>query len=231
MLADLSVPTFPDAVISAPSGARARRPVIIVFRSRGEPAERSCEMWRQLTAARGFVVCPRDQEDVPDAPSTPPARPAESPYARRGGVNLRDFVDVLLDSLGTRFLGYVDGQRPVLVASQTLTDEVARIASDDPRRFPRIVLLDGGADSFSPARIHAFHWSGGDRVLFGCTSGPLFDRARRAARELDRAGVESHAVRADAKRTSDDAMKNALADEWTWFLGDDPRWAAEPRRP
>jgi poly(3-hydroxybutyrate) depolymerase len=223
--ADLPVPGFPDAVVSLPNGAMSACPVLIVLHGSGEKPDRSCDMWRQMTRARGFVVCPRDEEDADPATGGGARRPP-----RRGGVALRSFVDVLLDALGTRYAGYVNGQRPVVVGSSMVAGEVAELAANDSRRFPRIALLEGGNDVWSKERIHAFHWEGGDRVLFACASVACLPNARAAARNLERAGVESHVVHAEAKRTNDESMQAAILDEMGWFLGDDARWGESGRR-
>ena len=217
-LAELPVPTFPNAVVSLPNGATSSRPILLVFHADDEQSERACETWRAITKARGFVVCPRDQDDVQPQPAH------RDRFARRGGVSLRSFVVAVLESLEAQYRGYVDGQRPLVVGSSTVSDELARLAADDPRRFPRVVFLEGGAGAWTKERIHAFHWEGGDRVLFACATAACLTDAKAAAVRLDRSGVESHAVHVDAHRTDDTALREIIGGEMGWLLGDDPRW-------
>ena len=217
-LAELPVPTFPDAVLSLPNGATSPRPVLVVFHGDGERPEQVCATWRHITKARGFVLCPRDQGDI----EPPPLH--RDRYARRGGVSLRSFVAAVFDSLDAKYAGYVDGQRPLVAGSSNVADELARLAADDPRRFPRVVFLESGGGAWTKERIHAFHWEGGDRVLFACPTPTCLTDAKAAAARLDASGVESHVIHWDARRNDDTSLRDAVGGEMGWLLGDDPRW-------
>jgi pimeloyl-ACP methyl ester carboxylesterase len=223
LFTNLSVPAFPDPVVSVPNGATSPRPVIIVLHGSGDRPDWNCDAWRHITGASGFVLCPRGDEDAQSSTS------ADKRYTLRGGQYLRRYIDAALDALNTRYPGYVDGVRPVVAGFSLGATEAALLAVDDPRHLPRVGLLEGGQDVWTPERIHRFHWEGAERVLFGCGSKGCVPAAKTAAAKLEKAGIESHVVYASVGHTNDRPLQEAVMTEIAWFLGDDPRWVALPR--
>jgi pimeloyl-ACP methyl ester carboxylesterase len=220
---NLSVPAFPDAVVSLPNGATSPRPVVIVLHGSGDRPDWNCDAWRHVTGAHGFVLCPRGDEDAQSSTG------ADRRYTLRGGQYLRRYVDTALDALGARYAGYVDGRRPIVAGFSLGATEAALLAVEDPRSLPRIGLLEGGQDVWTPERIHRFHWEGGERVLFGCGTKGCALVSKTVAARLEKAGIEAHVVYANVGHTNDLPLQEAIMREIAWFLSDDSRWAALSR--
>jgi poly(3-hydroxybutyrate) depolymerase len=218
LFTNLSVPGFPEPVVSVPNGATSARPVIVVLHGSGDRPDYNCDAWRHITGARGFVLCPRG--DYVAAESTKD----DARYTLRGGAHLRRYVDAALDALGARFGGYVDVERPVVTGFSLGATEIAQLAVGDPARFPRVALLEGGHGVWKAEAIHAFASGGGLRVLFACGSPWCVPLAQATAARLASGGVEARAVHANVGHTSDRPLQEAVMTEMRWFLGGDSRW-------
>jgi poly(3-hydroxybutyrate) depolymerase len=222
LFTNLSIPGFPEAVVSVPNGATSRRPVLIVLHGSGDRPDWNCDAWRHITGAQGFVLCPRGQY-VPLESTKDDLR-----YTLRGGATLRAHVDAALDALAARFGAYVDVDRPVVTGFSLGATEIGQLAAGDPARFPRVAQLEGGDGVWTAATVAAFSAHGGGRVLFGCGSTWCVPPAKAAAARLAKGGVEARTVCARVGHTTDRPLQEAIMGELAWFLEGDPRWAVAP---
>lgn len=220
LFTNLSIPGYPDAVVSVPNGATARRPVIVVLHGSGDRPDWNCDAWRHITGARGFVLCPRGRYDPRES------TPGDTRYTHRGGAYLRGHVDAAFGALAARFGPYVDTQTPLAVGFSLGATEIAQIALADPARFPRIALVEGGHGVWNDSSARDFHENGGRRVLLACGSAWCPPLAKAAAALLERHGVEAKVVYAAVGHTNDRPLQEAIMRELSWFLGEDPRWAS-----
>jgi pimeloyl-ACP methyl ester carboxylesterase len=218
LFTNLSVPGFPEPVVSVPNGATSPRPVIIVLHGSGDRPDYNCDAWRHITQARGFVLCPRG-DYVPQESTKDDAR-----YTLRGGARLRRYVDSALEALGARFAGYADVERPVVAGFSLGATEIAQLAVGDPARFSRVALVEGGHGVWTPDAIHAFASAGGLRVLFACGSPWCVPLAGATKGRLEKGGVEARAVHANVGHTNDRPLQEAIMGEIGWFLQGDSRW-------
>jgi hypothetical protein len=216
----LAVPGFPDAVVAVPSEMGAVLPVAIVLHGLGGRPEPNCDAWRNITEGRAFVLCPRGDRDAQRS------RRSDTRYTLAGGAVLQRHVDAALLALAGRFDGRVDTSRPLLAGFSLGATEAARLAQDDPRRFPRVAILDGGVDSWLDASVEGFFAKGGERVLFGCGSTWCTPPADAASRRLELRGVESRVVFADVGHTTAPKLQAAVREQLAWLLADDGRWGS-----
>jgi poly(3-hydroxybutyrate) depolymerase len=222
LFTNLVVPPFPEPVVSVPNGATSVRPVVVVLHGSGDRPDWNCDAWRHITGAQGFVLCPRGDDDPRESTA------GDRRFTLRGGAHLRGYLRASLDALAARFGGYVDVERPVVTGFSLGAAEIARLALSDPARFPRVALLEGGHDIWTPSSIAAFAARGGSRVLFGCGSTWCLAPARAAAERLHAGGVEARVVFAAVGHTNDRPLQEAIMAELAWFLDGDPRWVARP---
>jgi hypothetical protein len=215
----LSVPGFRDAVVSIPTGATGARPVVVALHGNFDRPEWQCEVWRAVTKAYAFVVCPRG---IPRADS--PSSLDRWTYGKASDV--RHEIDAALAALRVRFGDYV-AVGPTLYFGFSLGAILGvGIVSDDPDRFPRAVLIEGGQNNWSPARAKAFASSGGKRVLFACGQRTCKSSSAWPARLLDKAGVEAKSVfGGEVGHTYDGVVAEQISQALPWLVADDPRWA------
>ncbi len=219
LFTNLVVTSFPEAVVSVPNGATSARPVVIVLHGTGDRPDWNCDAWRHITGARGFVLCPRGDDDPRGS------TPGDRRYTLRGGAHLRAYVQAAVDALAARFAGYVDVERPIVTGFSLGATQIAQLALSDPARFPRVAMLEGGHDVWSRSSAASFAARGGSRVLFGCGSAWCLNPARGAARRLDQGGVQARVVFAAVGHTNDRPLQEALMAELAWFFDGDSRWS------
>jgi predicted esterase len=219
LFTNLVISGFPEAVVSVPNGATSRRPVLIVLHGSGDRPDWNCDAWRHITGARGFVLCPRGADEPRESTKD------DRRYTHRGGAYLRDHVEAAIGALRARFADYVDAERPLLAGFSLGAIEVAKLALDNPSRFPRVAVIEGGHGVWTGPAARAFAAHGGLRVLLGCGSAWCVPLARDAAVRLSASGVEAHRVYAHVGHTTDRPLQEAIMTELPWFLGGDPRWS------
>jgi predicted esterase len=219
LFTNLAVPGFPEAVVSMPNGARARRPTLVVLHGTGDRPDYNCDAWRHITGAWGFVLCLRG--DYVPAESTP----GDRRFTLHGGAILKTHLEAALAALGARFGDYVDVERPVLAGFSLGAWQVARLALASPQRFSRVALVEGGSGAWTRDAAAAFFHAGGQRVLIGCGSPGCSTEAAGAAKRLAAAGLEARWVYAPVGHTTDRPLQEAVMKDIDWFLSGDARWA------
>jgi hypothetical protein len=222
LFTNLSIPGFPEAVVSMPNGATSRRPVVVVLHGSADRPDYNCDAWRHITGAHGFVLCPRGVYDASGS------TPSDRRFTLRGGAHLRAHLDAALEALQERFGPYVDVDRPIVTGFSLGATEIGQLAIGDPSRFPRVAQLEGGYGVWTPKAVSAFLAGGGQRVLFACGSGWCLPIAKAVVAQLGKAGVESRVVFAPVGHTNDRPLQEALMGELEWFLAGDERWQGRP---
>jgi hypothetical protein len=218
-LVPLAVAGFRDAIASVPTGATAPRPVVLALHGNFDRPEWQCEVWRGITKARAFVVCPRGIPR-PDAPKS------LDRWTYGKGTDVRAEIDAALAALQTRFPGYV-AEGPILYAGFSLgAIHGVGIVASDAKRFPRAVLVEGGHDGWNPARAKSFAAAGGKRVLFACGQRACKMEAATARKNLERAGVATELVDGgEVGHTYDGPVAAEITRVFAWLVAGDPRFA------
>ncbi len=219
-LISLAVEGHADAVVSVPLGAVGRRPVAIAAHGNYDRPEWQCEVWRLVLGDDVFILCPRGVPR-PDSPSRDDVR-----FTYSSNRALEREIDAALAALRARFPDHA-GEGAVLYTGFSLGAIMgAAIASRRPADFPRLVLVEGGHDKWTPAAAAAFGKGGGARVLFVCSQGGCAGDARQAAARLERAGVATRVARSkDVGHTYDGAVAEEARRGLPWVVEGDPRWA------
>jgi len=214
----LVVSPFRDAMVSVPVGATEPRPVVVALHGNYDRPEWQCEVWRAVTRAFPFVLCPRGIPR-PDAP------PPLDRWTYGKSADVRREVEAGLSALGQRFGEHV-APGPILYAGFSLGAIVGvGIVSDQAARFPRAVLIEGGHSQWTRERAQAFASAGG-RVLFACGQPSCKSEVTAPKTLLSRAGAAVHVVYGDERaHTYDGKVADAISPELGWLTEGDPRWA------
>jgi predicted esterase len=216
----LSVPPFRDAAVAVPIGATKPRPVIVAMHGNYDRPEWQCEVWHGISKGFAFVLCPRGIPR-PDAP------PPLDRWTYGKAADVRREIDAGLDALRARFPAHV-APGPILYAGFSLGAIVGvGIISQDPNRFPRAVLIEGGHTMWTRDRARAYASGGLRRILFACGQRSCKGEAAEVRPLLEREGVEVRVVYGDERaHTYDGKVADAIAPEFPWLTEGDARWAA-----
>ncbi len=214
----LPVEGFRDAVVSVPLGATEPRPVVVALHGNYDRPEWQCDVWRDITRAFPFVLCPRG---VPR--SDAPASEDRWTYSTLG-VTEKELM-ASLEALQARFPEFV-AKGPVVFTGFSLGAIFGRhIVQKHAEQFPRAVLVEGGYQGWSRALGARFLEAGGDRVLFGCGQSACKHASQSAARALKLGAVEARvADGGQVGHTYDGPVAAAVRAEWDWLVEKDERF-------
>ena len=218
----LPVVGFRDAVVSVPTGAVSARPVVLALHGNFDRPEWQCEVWRGITRAQAFVLCPRGIPR-PDAP-----RSLDRWTYGNGGA-VRAEIEAALTALRARFGSYV-GDGPLLYTGFSLgAIHGVGVVAAEGGRFPRAVLVEGGHDGWTAARAKSYRAAGGKRVLFACGQRACKAGAIGAEKRLAREGIETRIVYgSEVGHTYDGPVAAEVARAWSWLVAGDPLWTDDP---
>jgi len=219
-LVDLEVSGHGDAVVSLPLGATAPKPLLVATHGNYDRPDWTCAVWREVVGDDAFVLCPRGAVR-PDPPALSDPR-----YHYLTNQHLEREIEQALASLGAAFPDRVAPPPHAFAGfSQGAIMGVA-ILGRRPEWFDRAVLIEGGFDRWSSAKVAAFAAAGGRRVLFACGQWDCERGARAAIRWFEAAGLEARVVFAKgAGHSYGGEISELIWGEWAWFVGDDGRWA------
>jgi hypothetical protein len=95
----------------------------------------------------------------------------------------------------------------------------------DPALFPRVVLVEGGHDKWSPGAAAAYAKGGGQRVLFACGQPGCVAAAKPRAAHLEKANVLTKVVYGkDVGHTYDGAVLDEVRAALPWVVEGDARF-------
>ncbi|WP_437835287.1 hypothetical protein [Sorangium sp. So ce1153] len=219
---ELAVEGFPSAVVSVPIGATARRPVLIASHGNYDRPEWQCQVWRGIAGDGAFILCPRGVARS-DSPSASDVR-----FTYESNARLEQEIDAGLAALRARFPEHVDPGAVLYTGFSLGAIMGSAIAARRAALFPRLVLVEGGHDKWTPATAKAFAEGGGQRVLFVCAQAGCGAAASAAAARLERAGVLTRVVRGkEAGHRYDGPVAEETQRALGWILEGDPRWLAD----
>ncbi|WP_437984146.1 hypothetical protein [Sorangium sp. So ce117] len=216
---ELPVEGFPSAVVSVPNGATARRPVLIASHGNYDRPEWQCQVWRDIVGDGVFVLCPRGVAR-PDSPSASDVR-----FTYESNARLEQEIDAGLAALRARFPEHVDPGAVLYTGFSLGAIMGSAIAARRAALFPRLVLVEGGHDKWTPATAKAFADGGGQRVLFVCAQAGCGGAAAAAAARLEKAGVLARVARSkEAGHRYDGPVAEETRRALDWLIDGDPRW-------
>jgi pimeloyl-ACP methyl ester carboxylesterase len=215
----LPVEGHPDAFVSLPTGATAKRPVVVVIHGAGDRPDWQCGGWRRATGEYAFVLCPTGHFAPGDSTKD------DRRYTHANGSALLAYIDASLAALAARYPDHADTANPVLAGFSLGSYGILAIAVRQPSRFQRIALIEGATSQFDDSRARAFVKGGGQRVLFGCGQRGCETAAKAAAERLrTRDQLDARVVFAPVNHTFDPPLEDAVHAELAWLVEGDDRW-------
>ncbi|WP_437307643.1 hypothetical protein [Sorangium sp. So ce388] len=219
---ELALEGFPSAVVSVPIGATSRRPVLIASHGNYDRPEWQCQVWRGIAGDGAFILCPRGVARS-DSPSASDVR-----FTYESNARLEQEIDAGLAALRARFPEHVDPGSVLYTGFSLGAIMGSAIAARRAALFPRLVLVEGGHDKWTPATAKAFAEGGGQRVLFVCAQAGCGAAASAAAARLEKAGVLTRVVRGkEAGHRYDGPVAEETQRALGWILEGDLRWLGD----
>lgn len=219
----LTTPGFGDPVVVLPLGITRPAPVLVAVIGIGDTPEDQCASWRELVGQRAFVLCPRGlprfvQEDEDEAPK-------QAGFYHTDVAFLESEIMAGLAALKSRFRDHVADREVVYAGFSRGAFLGASLAAKDPRKYRRLVLIEGGQSPWTEMNAAAFARGGGGRVLFACGQPSCVDDADAAAALLRRQGVDTRVVHGQGeghgyRREVKDEVRRAF----DWVTEGDPVW-------
>jgi pimeloyl-ACP methyl ester carboxylesterase len=216
-LVELPLDGHLSASVSVPLGATEPRPIVVALHGMGDRPEWQCGTWRGITAAYPFVLCPRGV-----------------PLDRRGTVftygdltaTTRE-LRAALAALKNRFGSHVASGSIVLTGYSLGAMRAALIARAEPAFFERLVLVEGGHETWSSSLAAIFQRGGGKRLAFVCAQSRCKQSALVKTRLSERAGVEAQLIDAgELGHVFDGRVAAAVKQHWPWVVANDPRFGS-----
>jgi pimeloyl-ACP methyl ester carboxylesterase len=218
--APLRVPGFRDAVVALPATVNGPRPLIVAVHGNYDRPEWHCELWRSVTGARGFVLCPRGQPQ-------PAGKPSEDRWTY--GWNPFDVereIDAALRALRSEYGDEVDDGPAVYAGFSLGAIFGSGLIRRNPKRFARAVLIEGGAADWSLEAAKLYAIGGGQRVLFVCGQAACPSETIAPRVWLEMAHVKARtAYETSVGHTYDGPVAGLIARSWDWVVEGDERWS------
>ena len=222
---ELDVPGFQPAVVSLPRATSGRRPLLVAAHGAWDRPEPHCQLWRRVTNAHGFILCPRGQRTHRHTP------PEHAAYFYPDHYALAREVLAAIQALSDRYPEQVDPSAAVWAGFSQGAIHGALVVVLHPKQFPRAALVEGGNGFFNEwSRFAARKYArgGGERVLFGCGSPYCVRTAQRCAGYLKPTGVEALVAHAHgAGHSYGPTMQEQLREHFAWLVAGDPRWVED----
>jgi predicted esterase len=215
----LEVPGFRPATLVVPSGATSKRPVVVALHGNFDRPEWQCGVWQAVTDDGAFVLCPRG---IPrrDAPA------ALDRWEYASAKAMRTELEAGLLALRARFPDFVDDGPIVFIGFSLGAIYGASLVHAEPARFSRVVFIEGGVSTWTPASAKKFSQAGGQRLIMACGQPDCLSRVKRLAPSLERAGLATRVGgSAKAGHTYDGEVADVVRENWSWFVEGDARWA------
>lgn len=210
---ELEVKGFGPASVALPLGATTPRPIVVVLHGASDRPDWQCGSFRGALGGKVFIVCPQG------IAGGEPGR-----FALSSVEDTSAELRAALGALKARFGRHVAASPVVLVGYAEGATMAVELARQEPSFFARVALVQGDPAAFSPTAATVFAKRGGKRALFFCTDATCDDNAVSRSLLLQRARVESKAVRKDVGPYLDERFTAALAPELKWLLSDDSRF-------
>jgi pimeloyl-ACP methyl ester carboxylesterase len=180
----LAVPGFGDAVVVAPLDLGAGKPLLVAAHGAGDAPDWQCGHWGSITQGRFVVLCPRGLSLGRDGPGYyfPDHFALEREVLAGVEALKRALGGRLLDEGGV-YTGYSQG-----------ATMGALMVVNHGRRFPHLLLVEGGSGEWSFTRARRFRETGGKSVAIVCGTGPCARRAKASATLLQKVGLRARAA-------------------------------------
>jgi pimeloyl-ACP methyl ester carboxylesterase len=216
---ELPVPGYGAAVLSLPLDRRGPRPVLIAAHGAGDTPRWQCRIWRDIIAARGFVLCPRGTPLAWGAPGE------DEGFFYRDHHALEREVLAALAALRAAYPGIADTEAVVYAGYSQGATMGALMAFQHPELFPRLVLVEGGEREWDVPTATRFRQRGGARVLLVCGRHTCAGPASRSLAWIRKGGLHGRLeVVRGGGHTYGGLVAERLRDVFAWAVEGDGRW-------
>ena len=230
---------FADSVVSIPVGVTKAVPVLVAVIGIGDTPEEQCAVWRELVGKRAFVLCPRglphwvkpgEQDEKDDETGERPeidpnAKPVQVGFYQPDVARLEKEVVAAIAALNAKWPQYVSEKDLVYAGFSRGAYLGPQLASKRPDLFKRLVLIEGGHDTWTEDAANAFAKGGGRKVLFACGRQSCVDDALGASATLSKRKVDTRTVLGDGEgHNYTRAVKEELKKQIAWVVDGDPAW-------
>ena len=217
-LVELPVSGFPPAVASFPTSASWPQPVLVATHGAGGSGRWHCEHWRRLLGQRGVILCPNGK----------PLGGGQGHYYPNH-FELERVVLGAIESLEAQFPEHVDSTSMVFAGYSQGATMGALMAVKHAKRFPRLVLVEGGFKQWNVGIGIKYRRSGGDRTLFACGTAGCEKHARQNVEWLTQAKLGARTVHASGTgHTYGGNVAVRVREALPGILRGDPRWQLQP---
>jgi predicted esterase len=209
----LTVPGFRDAVVSIPTDGSAPRLVVLALHGNFDRPEWQCQVWRRVTLARDWVLCPRGvpRRDVPK----------DADRWEWGSLaSTKAELVAALAALRERYPAQVSRSPTVFTGFSLGAILGARLIEDRELDIGAAVLIEGGYQGWTAAKAKSLQ-PRLRHLLFACGQTACRNAYRYQLQALfQRAGIPSTLV-ADVKagHTYDEPLASLIANEWEALRG------------
>lgn len=218
----LAVAGYRDAVVHVPNGATEPRSFIIALHGNFDRPEWQCDVWREVSGGRPFILCPRG------SPRTDVPRSLDR-WTYDGAPQTLSEIEAGSNALRDRFGAYLESGATVLVAFSLGAIYASHFVIEHADDFPRLVLIEGGFNGWSRWQVAQFAKHGGERVLIACAQTACRNAAKAAQPAFEKGGVDYRfTYAAGAGHTYDGEVARQVAEQWNWLTG--PRAAPDAGR-
>lgn len=202
-------------VVSVPLGARDPRPIMVALHGGSDRPELACKGWRIAADAYPFIVCPHGWGGD------------EARLAWHSVEDTRERIARAIASVKATFGDRVAGAESIVLAGFSRgASEVAELAEREPAIYRRVVIGDSAHDPGPALRFsRAWGTSGGERVIFMCTTSGCEPSMRAAAKKAAGAGRPALLVVAPTQVHAFSARAaGALRRDWAWLVEGAEGW-------
>lgn len=208
----VKMPQGRSAVVTVPLGATEPRPIVIGIHGAEDRAEWACGGYRIAAHQYPFVICPQGLPAGNDK------------FSPGGPVRIGQDIQAAISAVRAEFGPYV-APGPIVYAGFSLgAIQGVPLVAATGTRYPRVLLIEGGHEQWTPALASTFRVTGGEMVMMVCASKDCsgYDGA---VDMLKRAGIAAKVVAAGTGRHNlDGEMMSVLADNFSWLVQFDKRW-------
>lgn len=212
---ELLVEGFLPALLYVPAGSEPR-PLVVATHGAGGGPEWECDYWHALTRGHAILLCLRG---TPIDVRYPSGFYYKDHFAL--GREFRAALAAVNVALGARILQgaglYAGFSQGAIMGAPMIVPH----AED----FPRLALIEGGYEYWSPKGARDFARGGGKRVLFSCGTRWCKDKSEIPAQWLRKAGVEVRIEYASgAGHTPAGEVMTRTAAALPWLFEGEPGW-------
>jgi hypothetical protein len=153
----LPIEGFEPAMLWAPKVATPIPLFVVAHGSSGSP-DWHCGHWQQVVQQQAFLLCLRGQRKSPD----------DEVYFFPDADMLSKLMAAALRAFDAKYAERVSPTGGIYIGYSQGAARGTQMIEEYAQRFPRLLLLEGGHQTWSPERAKSFREKGGRAVFIAC---------------------------------------------------------------